>query len=432
MGAVLLAFGAVLLAFGALATLGTVAVACVPDVPLTSFMPGPVEPVVAVVAPDTNGPLRMRGHDLVDADGRTVLLHGMNSVNQEAPFTSLLTDGSLGPTYRAYLVRVGFNAVRLGVVYSALMPEAGVIDASYLGQVVAEFTPDHSIHPPTSIVVPGRQFPVGSSRPAIPGGLLRHGHWRHHDRSAEQRSADRRRRARLVEGHGRHGARRPVATDQSADQNSAEAESHLFEAHLGSVFVDIEDAGNGAHVVTADGEHPAVEVLALDLDHSQVAREHLGLVVAHLLQTGQIDLRPAVVDVTPHGQFVIGFALTVGQQLVDRHLVEPSEALQTRNRDGPLATLVGTENAGLELLCRDGFDLLQRQTLLPADVTQTVADGFAVAGRRALVLSRVVAHVMFDPFIGHRRTASADRCGTPTPCDAGSSLCVIFRCITMR
>lgn len=127
----------VVLAAATLATLGAVAVACVPDVPLTSFPPGPVEPVVTVVAPDTIGPLRMRGQNMVDADGRTVLLHGMNSVNKGAPFISLLTDGGLGPTDRAYLAHGGFNAVRLGVAYSALMPEAGLIDQSYLDQVVA-------------------------------------------------------------------------------------------------------------------------------------------------------------------------------------------------------------------------------------------------------------------------------------------------------
>jgi len=88
------------------------------------------------MAPDTVGPLRMRGSQLIDGEGRVVLLHGMNSVNKSAPYISLLSDGSLGPADRAYLVGNGFNAVRLGVSYAALMPVAGRIDEPYLDQVV--------------------------------------------------------------------------------------------------------------------------------------------------------------------------------------------------------------------------------------------------------------------------------------------------------
>jgi len=110
------------------------AAACAPDVPLTR-LPGETGSVT-VERPDTLGPLRMRGGDLVDAAGRVVLLHGMNSVKKTAPFISLLDRGELGAADRHYLVGSGFNAVRLGVSYAALMPTPGVIDEGYLDRVV--------------------------------------------------------------------------------------------------------------------------------------------------------------------------------------------------------------------------------------------------------------------------------------------------------
>ncbi|HTN99833.1 MAG TPA: cellulase family glycosylhydrolase, partial [Microthrixaceae bacterium] len=99
-------------------------------------IPIPEEPVIQSSAPDSVGPLRMRGADLIDAEGRVVLIHGMNSVKKDAPFISPLTSGWLGQLEREYLANSGFNAIRLGVDYAALMPEPGVIDEAYIDQVV--------------------------------------------------------------------------------------------------------------------------------------------------------------------------------------------------------------------------------------------------------------------------------------------------------
>lgn len=117
------------------ATAGIGVVSCAPDVPLTPLTP--TGGVVTAVAPDSVGPLRMRGGDLVDGSGRVVLLHGVNSVAKSAPFISSLADGGLGPADRAYLTGNGFNSVRLGVSYAALMPSPGAIDTGYLDDVVA-------------------------------------------------------------------------------------------------------------------------------------------------------------------------------------------------------------------------------------------------------------------------------------------------------
>ncbi|MFN8053464.1 MAG: cellulase family glycosylhydrolase [Acidimicrobiales bacterium] len=122
----------------AIATCVAMAAGCVPsDVSLHRFPPAAGAPVVSVEAPDTVAPLRMVRGRLVDGVGRVVLLHGMNSVNKSAPYISLLTDGGLGPLDRAYLRTNGFDAVRLGVSYAALMPTAGSVDSTYLDRVVA-------------------------------------------------------------------------------------------------------------------------------------------------------------------------------------------------------------------------------------------------------------------------------------------------------
>lgn len=118
----------------AIAVGGLIAACSAP--PALVDLPVPEEPVVQTVAPDTVGPLRMRGADLVDAEGRVVLIHGMNSVKKDAPYISPLESGWLGDLEREYLRNSGLNAVRLGVAYSAIMPQPGVIDQDYLDRVV--------------------------------------------------------------------------------------------------------------------------------------------------------------------------------------------------------------------------------------------------------------------------------------------------------
>lgn len=109
--------------------------ACAPP---PELVPLPEPDVVHVLAqaPDTVGPLRMRGADLIDAEGRVVLIHGVNSVRKDAPYISTTEPGWFGPMELAFIRNSGFNGVRLGVSYAALMPEAGVIDETYLDRVV--------------------------------------------------------------------------------------------------------------------------------------------------------------------------------------------------------------------------------------------------------------------------------------------------------
>lgn len=120
---------------GCLAAVTAMVAACAPSPDLVPF-PEPDGSQVHAEAPDTVGPLRMVGGDLVDGEGRVVLIHGINSVRKDAPYISTTDPGWLGPMELAYILNSGFNGIRLGVSYAALMPEPGVVDETYLDQVV--------------------------------------------------------------------------------------------------------------------------------------------------------------------------------------------------------------------------------------------------------------------------------------------------------
>ena len=103
-----------------------------PTVPI-----GPTSPVVTDPTSDLIGPLRVRGRDLVDASGRTVLIHGLNSVAKSAPFLSSYDGTNLGDADLDRVTRDGFNGIRLGVWPAAVSPQPGVIDHDYVAEVRA-------------------------------------------------------------------------------------------------------------------------------------------------------------------------------------------------------------------------------------------------------------------------------------------------------
>ena len=104
-------------------------------------------------------------------------------------------------------------------------------------------------------------------------------------------------------------------------------------------------------------------------------------------------------------------ALVAGQQLIDRHVVEPGQALEPGHRDGPLAPLVGPEHRRLELLVRGRLDLLERQALLAADGPQALADLPAVARSLSVRRPPVFRHSSRSPVcladLGASRTCPA-------------------------
>ncbi|CAB4936182.1 unannotated protein [freshwater metagenome] len=143
-------------------------------------------------------------------------------------------------------------------------------------------------------------------------------------------------------------------------------------------------------VIAADSEHPAVEVLALHLDHGEIAAQHVGFGATELLEAGEVDghgdprrTRGTFGEIDDRGVGLdseVG-AFVHGEQLVDRHRIEPRQSLQSGHRDGALAAFVGTQHGGLELLTGLGLDLLERQPLLAPNGAKSLADLAAVCVR---------------------------------------------------
>ncbi|MGW5314899.1 endoglycoceramidase I [Nocardia thailandica] len=82
-------------------------------------------------------PLHTDGAALIDGHGRTVLLHGVNTVDKDAPYLYPDDGFTLTDADAALLARRGFDTVRLGVSFDGLMPTESVVDTAYLDRVAA-------------------------------------------------------------------------------------------------------------------------------------------------------------------------------------------------------------------------------------------------------------------------------------------------------
>src|ERR1700730_15684819 len=78
-------------------------------------------------------PLVHPGRWLTDAPGRVVTLHGVNMVAKRPPYYP--SPFGFGDDDARFLAANGFNAVRLGVIYKAVEPSAGVYDDEYLKRI---------------------------------------------------------------------------------------------------------------------------------------------------------------------------------------------------------------------------------------------------------------------------------------------------------
>jgi len=90
----------------------------------------PVDPAAAA------GPVGVLSHEgrwFTDETGRVVLLHGTNFVQKFPPVAP--ADAGFGADDAAFLAEQGFNVVRLGAVFGAIMPEPGRIDEAYVASV---------------------------------------------------------------------------------------------------------------------------------------------------------------------------------------------------------------------------------------------------------------------------------------------------------
>ena len=87
----------------------------------------------AAVADRPVWPLTAQGRWVTDAQGRVVIVHGVNLTARTAPWE--VSAAGFGEDDARLLARAGFTAVRLGVVPAAVMPRPGAIDRRYLAGV---------------------------------------------------------------------------------------------------------------------------------------------------------------------------------------------------------------------------------------------------------------------------------------------------------
>jgi endoglycosylceramidase len=124
--AVLIAIGLVLLTVPAVS--GTAgAASAVPASAAPTFGGGPI----GLAA----GGVSQAGRWITDADGRVVVLHGLNQVYKVAPYEP--SAGGFSDDDAAFLAANGFDAMRVGVIWAAVEPQPGVYDDAYLDSIAA-------------------------------------------------------------------------------------------------------------------------------------------------------------------------------------------------------------------------------------------------------------------------------------------------------
>jgi endoglycosylceramidase len=80
-------------------------------------------------------PLSHAGRWITDARGRVVIVHGVNMVHKLAPYYPAAV--GFGDDDAAFLARMGFDAVRVGVIWKGVEPRPGVYDGAYLNHLAA-------------------------------------------------------------------------------------------------------------------------------------------------------------------------------------------------------------------------------------------------------------------------------------------------------
>ncbi len=91
-------------------------------------------------------PLGHEGRWITDAEGRTVILHGVNMVAKLPPYDPAAW--GFGADDAAFLAAQGFNTVRLGIIYKGLEPQRGRYNETYLNSIAktARLLGRHGIH----------------------------------------------------------------------------------------------------------------------------------------------------------------------------------------------------------------------------------------------------------------------------------------------
>jgi endoglycosylceramidase len=100
---------------------------------LTTDVSSVVAPPAAAAPTGPTLPLGHAGRWMTDADGRVVVLHGLNQVYKVPPYEPS-ADG-FGDDDAAFLQANGFNAMRLGVIWAAVEPRPLGYDDNYLSSI---------------------------------------------------------------------------------------------------------------------------------------------------------------------------------------------------------------------------------------------------------------------------------------------------------
>jgi endoglycosylceramidase len=101
---------------------------------LTTDASSVIAPPAALAASlGPTAPLGHAGRWLTDAEGRVVVLHGLNQVYKVPPYEPS-ADG-FGDDDAAFLAANGFNAMRVGVIWEAVEPQPLVYDDNYLASI---------------------------------------------------------------------------------------------------------------------------------------------------------------------------------------------------------------------------------------------------------------------------------------------------------
>ncbi len=126
-------------ALGGLALAALSPVAC--GTPARTGPPGPPPDAGPETTPPASGPtlpvgpIGHEGRWLTDAEGRVLLLHGVNMVNKDPPYYPAAAGFSDADA--AWLAESGFRVVRVGVLATGLMPAPGAVDAGYVRHIAA-------------------------------------------------------------------------------------------------------------------------------------------------------------------------------------------------------------------------------------------------------------------------------------------------------
>ena len=93
--------------------------------------------------------IKLSGKWFVDEQDRVVLLRGTNAVNKQSPWLPNMNENDLTNQSQVRNLREwGFNVVRLGVMWSGVMPARDFINQTYLNEItkIVDLLADNNIY----------------------------------------------------------------------------------------------------------------------------------------------------------------------------------------------------------------------------------------------------------------------------------------------